>query len=219
MMRTLENSRVIWNIQNAQKQLKIVVPMGSANEIKKQQRLSQLRADFKEDVAIDDLSGEITVNGNPKFNFAKTYLFPSDDSGQVEISEIGVGGHDLSNIEQLKFFWQKFILETKLPANRYGALFEHQGTGIPTSEDTQNREEYRYSLFIKRCRNKFKEMMLKPTWNLFCLKYPQFNTNTYLKSVIGLNFVEENIFTLAKARKTAEDGANVISNLMGIVNF
>lgn len=218
MLRTLENSRVIWNIQNAQKQLKIVVPTGTSNEIKKQQRLSQLRAEFKEDVAIDELSGEITVNGNPKFNFAKTFLFPSDDSGQVEISEIGVGGHDLSNTEQLKFFWRKFILESKLPASRFGALFDQSSGGLPTSDDVQTREEYRYNLFIRRCRNIFKELLIKPTWNLFCLKYPQFNSNTYLKSVLGLNFTEDNIFTLAKLRKIANDGADVINNLISIAN-
>lgn len=220
MLRTLENSRIIWNLQNAQKQLKIVVPVGTQNEIKRRQRLAALKAEYKEDVTIDDLSDEITVNGSPKFNFAKTFLFPSDDQGTIDISEINVGGHDLSNIEQLKFFYQKFILETKIPFSRFGNLFGNTGgiTGIPTSDDTQNREEYTYSLFIKRCRNLFKELLIKPTWNLFCIKYPEFNTNTLLRSLIGLNFVEDNIFTLAKLRKIADDGAQVISNLQAIQN-
>lgn len=220
MLRTLENSRIIWNLQNAQKQLKIVVPVGTQNEIKRRQRLTDLKAEYKEDVTIDDLSGEVTVNGSPKFNFAKTFLFPSDDQGSIDISEIGVGGHDLSNIEQLKFFYQKFILETKIPSSRYGNLFGNQGntTGIPTSEDVQNREEYTYSLFIKRCRNLFKEILIKPTWNLFCIKYPEFNTNRILRSLIGLNFVEDNLFTLAKLRKIASDGASVVSELSSIQN-
>lgn len=220
MLRTLENSRIIWNLQNAQKQLKIVVPVGTQNEIKRRQRLADLKAEYKEDVTIDDLSGEVTVNGSPKFNFAKTFLFPSDDQGSIDISEIGVGGHDLSNIEQLKFFYQKFVLETKIPSSRFGNLFGNQGntTGIPTSEDVQNREEYTYSLFIKRCRNLFKEILIKPTWNLFCIKYPEFNTNRILRSLIGLNFVEDNLFTLAKLRKIASEGASVVGELSSIQN-
>lgn len=220
MLRTLENSRIIWNLQNAQKQLKIVVPVGTQNEMKRRQRLAALKAEYKEEVTIDDLSGEVTVNGSPKFNFAKTFLFPSDDQGSIDISEINVGGHDLSNIEQLKFFYQKFILETKIPSSRFGNLFGNQGgvSGIPTSDDVQNREEYTYSLFIKRCRNLFKEMLIKPTWNLFCIKYPEFNTNRLLRSLIGLNFVEENVFTLAKLRKIANDGADVISSLSSMQN-
>lgn len=220
MLRTLENSRIIWNLQNAQKQLKIVVPVGTQNEIKRRERLSALKAEYKEDVTIDNLSGEVTVNGDPKFNFAKTFLFPSDDQGTIDISEIGVGGHDLSNIEQLKFFYQKFILETKIPSSRFANMFGNQGSpsGIPTSDDVQNREEYTYSLFIRRARNMFKELLLKPTWMLFCIKHPEFNTNTVLRSLLGLNFVEDNIFTLAKLRKIASDGADVVNNLSGIQN-
>ena len=220
MLRTLENSRIIWNLQNAQKQLKIVVPVGTQNEIKRRERLSALKAEYKEDVTIDNLSGEITVNGDPKFNFAKTFLFPSDDQGSIDISEIGVGGHDLSNIEQLKFFYQKFILETKIPSSRFANLLGNQGSpsGIPTSDDVQNREEYTYSLFIKRARTMFKEILLKPTWMLFCIKHPEFNTNVVLRSLLGLNFVEDNIFTLAKLRKIASDGADVVNNLSTIQN-
>lgn len=220
MLRTLENSRLIWNLQNAQKQLKIVVPVGTQNEIKRRDRLSQLKAEYKEDISIDNLSGEVTVNGSPKFNFAKTFIFPSDDQGNIDISEVGINGHDLSNIEPLKFFYQKFILDTKIPSSRFANLFGNQGNvaGIPTSDDVQNREEYTYSLFIKRCRNIYKELLLKPTWNLFCIKHPEFNTNVLLRSLLGLNFVEDNIFTLAKLRKIADDGASVISNLSSISN-
>lgn len=219
MLRTLENSRVIWNVQNAQKNLKIVVPMGSANENKMRDRLNQLKAEFKEDVSIDELSGEITVNGQPKFNFAKTFLFPSSEGQQVDISEIAVQGHDLSNTEQLKFFWQKFILESKIPSARFSNLLGNQTTvGIPGSSENQNREEYSYNLFIKRCRNIFKELLIKPTWNLFCIKYPEFNTNTLIRSLFGLSFVEDNIYTLAKMRQNAQAGADVISSLSSLTN-
>ena len=219
MLRTLENSRIIWNVQNAQKQLKIVVPMGSANEVKMRDRLNQLKAEYKEDIAIDSLSGEITVNGQPKFNFAKTFLFPSSEGQQVDISEIAVQGHDLSNTEQLRFFWQKFILESKIPSARFANLLNNGSTApFPGSQESQNREEYSYSLFIKRCRNIFKELLIKPTWNLFCIKYPQFNTNTLLKSMLGLSFVEDNIYTLAKMRANAEAGASVISSLISLQN-
>lgn len=220
MLRTLENSRIIWNIQNAQKQLKIVVPMGTSNEIKMRDRLNQLKAEYKEDVTIDNLSGEITVNGQPKFNFQKTFLFPSNETGTTDISEIPVQGHDLSNIEQLKFFYQKFILESKVPSSRFGHLLGN-GTiaGIPGSAEVQNREEYSYSLFINRVRNIFKELLIKPTWNLFCIKYPQFNSNTILRSLIGLKYVEDNIYTLTKMRQNAEAGAQVISSLASIQNM
>lgn len=217
MLRTLENSRIIWNLQNAQKRLKFVIPIGTQNEAKARMRLDMLKNEYKEDVLIDDLSGEIVVNGQPKFSFAKNYFFPSNDSGSTDISEVNVAGHDLSNTDQLKFFWQMFMLETKIPFSRFGERF-----GINSSNegirgvDVISREEYDFSLFIKRCRNIFQELLVKPTWMQFCLKYPQFATNDILKSSFGIVYVEENIFTLAKERKIMSDGASIINELSNI---
>lgn len=221
MLRTLENSRVIWNLQNAQKRIKFVIPIGTQNEAKARMRLDMLKNEYREDVLIDDLSGEIVVNGQPKFSFAKTFFFPSNESGSTEISEIDVAGHDLSNTDQLKFFWQMFVLESKVPMSRfsniYGSSGEGSGEGI-RGVDVISREEYTFSLFIKRCRNIYQELVIKPTWMLFCIKHPEFATNEILKSLLGLEFVEENLFTLEKERKIAEAGASTVSSLSGIQN-
>lgn len=103
-LRALENSRVIWNVQNAQKRIKFVVPIGSQSEQAARTRLNELQNYYKEDVIIDDNSGEITINGQPKFSFNKTFFFPSREGSQTEISEIGVEGYDLNSTEQLKYF-------------------------------------------------------------------------------------------------------------------
>ena len=104
MLRTLENSRVIWNVQNAQKRIKFVVPIGSQSEQMAKTRLNELQAYYKEDIIIDDNSGEVTVNGQPKFSFNKTFFFPSREGSQTEISEVGVEGYDLNSTEQLRYF-------------------------------------------------------------------------------------------------------------------
>ena len=39
----------------------------------------QYRMTNKEEINIDNMSGEITVNGQPKFSFAKTFIFPSKE--------------------------------------------------------------------------------------------------------------------------------------------
>ena len=222
MLRTLENSRVIWNLQNAQKRLKFVIPIGTQNEAKARMRLDMLKNEYREDVLIDDLSGEIVVNGQPKFSFAKTFFFPSNENGTTEISEIDVAGHDLSNTDQLKFFWQMFVLESKVPMSRfsniYGSNGEGAGEGIRGVE-VISREEYTYNLFIKRCRNIYQELIIKPTWMLFCIKHPEFSNNDLLKSLFGVEYVEENLFTLEKERKIAEAGASTVSSLSSIQNI
>lgn len=222
MLRTLENSRVIWNLQNAQKRLKFVIPIGSQNEAKAKMRLDMLKNEYREDVLIDDLSGEVVVNGQPKFSFAKTFFFPSNENGQTEVSEIDVAGHDLSNTDQLKFFWQMFVLESKVPMSRFANIYGSNGGGSGEGirgTDVVSREEYTFSLFIKRCRNIYQELIIKPTWMQFCIKHPEYATNDILKSLLGIEYVEENLFTLDKKRKIVDAGANTVSSLSSIQNI
>ena len=50
MLRTLENSRIIWNVWNSQMRVKILVPIGSQSEAKARTRLSELRGMYKEEL-------------------------------------------------------------------------------------------------------------------------------------------------------------------------
>ena len=218
MLRTLENSRIIWNIQNAQKRVKIVVPTGTQSEQKIKTRLRQLEALYKEDINIDNMSGEITINGQPKFSFAKTFIFPSKEGTQTEISELGVEGHDLNSTEQLKWFWQRFMIESRLPKDRFNMIFDGQDNSAIPDNSTMTREEYKFSLFINRIRDIFKEVLLKPTWNQFCLRHPMFSGSTMLKNALGLTYVEENVFALAKERAILEQETAVIGTLAGLQN-
>ena len=79
MLRTLENSRIIWNVWNSQYRMKIMVPIGTQSEAKARTRLSELRGMYKEELNIDEVSGELTYNGSPQFNFAKTFVIPQKD--------------------------------------------------------------------------------------------------------------------------------------------
>ena len=216
MLRTIENSRVIWNVQNAQKRVKIVVPTGAQSEQKMRTRLRELEAMYKEDIVIDNMSGEITVNGQPKFPFAKTFIFPSKDGAQTEISELEVQGHDLNSTEQLKWFWQRFMIETKLPKDRFNMFFDGQEVSAIPDNSNMTREEYKFSLFIGRIRDLFKEILLKPTWNQFCLKNRHLASSEVIKNALGLTYTEENIFTLAKEKAVLEQGVNIISQLSGL---
>ena len=221
MLRTLENSRLIWNIQNAQKRIKIVVPIGSESDQIAQTRLRQLEAYYKEDINIDNYSGEVlhngvSITGNPRFSFAKTFMFPSKDGTQTEIGEIGVEGHDMNSTEQLKWFWQRFIIETRLPKDRFNMFFDGNENSAVPDNSNMTREEWRFSLFIERIRNIIKELLIKPMWIQFCLHNQEFAKNDVLKNALSLTFTEENIFTLAKEAANLQMGSGVIQNLAGL---
>lgn len=216
MLRQLENSRIIWNVQNAQKRIKIVVPIGTSTPDRVRNRLNELKAYYNEDIQIDDLSGEVTIDGQPNFSFMNTYVFPSQDGAQTEVQELGVEGYDLNSIETLKYMWRRFIMETHIPPSRY-QLDPTTAQNTPmTGEADITHEEYEFSRFIKRIRSKFKEILMKPVWIQFCLKFPLFAHAYQIKSLIGLKFNEENEFELAKARQIVSSGVNTVNSLIGI---
>ena len=217
LLRQLENSRIIWNIENAQKKIKITVPVNNMSTDRARQRLSELRSYYNEDTIIDDFSGEVTVNGMPKFSFTKTYLFPSQGgSSTTDIGEIANEGYDMNSTDQLKYFWRRFILETKVPANRFTLDPTSSQSNALTGESTITREEYAFNRFIQRLRSSFKEILLKPLWVQLCLKMPKLIYSDYIKSCLGIKYNEENVFTLAKERSIITEGSNTINNLLGI---
>lgn len=221
MLRTLENSRIIWNVINSQYRMKIVVPIGTQSEAKARTRLAELRGMYKEDITITDDSGEVTINGQPNFSFAKTYLFPSKEGVQTEIDSFKPEGYNMNDVDSLKYFWMRFIVETRVPENRFnstvsGGNASSSDANWTPGDDAIAREEIYFSYFINRIRSIFKEILLKPTWYQFILKHPEFQDDMNLKGAIGLLFVEENLFTIAKERQVAAAGANLISTLSAI---
>jgi uncharacterized membrane protein YgcG len=217
MMRTLENSRIIWNVWNAQMRIKILVPIGTQSDAKARTRLSELRGMYKEELNIDDHSGEVTYNGSTQFNFAKTFIIPTRDGTQTEIDGIKTEGYDLSDTKSLSYFWQRFIIETKVPSSRFGGD-STQGPQAQWGSGSEGiaREELRFSNFITRIRSIFQEILLKPLWIQFLLMHPEFKEDETLKASVGLKFIEENFFKMMKERSIAEKGATTVTTLMGV---
>lgn len=215
ILRTIENSHTIWNIQNAQKRINVTVP-SELSEQRGRTKMGQIMAYFKEDISIDDTSGELLVNGQPKFQFYKTFFTPSKNGNKIEISEIATEGHNMNTTESLKYFWQRFMLSTELPKDRFSMMFDGQSGPAINDRASMTKEEHKFNLFIKRIRDIIQELLIKPTWIQFCLKYPNFSTNDILRSSFGLAFVEENIFEREKERAMLESGAATIQTLSQI---
>ena len=177
MLRQLENSRIIWNIQNAQKRVKIVVPVGNFTWARQMQRINEIKAEYREDTQVNSVDGTITINGQPNFSFNKAYIFPAMAGEQTDISEIDSQGYNLSDTEQLKYWWRRFMLETKLPPNRFLLDPQSAPNNSMNGESSITREESSFSRFLNRIQNIFKELLLKPTWLQFAIKQPLFAGN------------------------------------------
>jgi hypothetical protein len=181
--------------------------------------MNQLKAEWNEETYVDGVSGEMVVNGVPKFSFTKTYFFPQRNSGTMTLEEISAEGYDLSSIEPMKYWWRRFILETQIPPNRY-LLDPSADSAHPLNGDDASitREEYAFSRFIDNIRNIYREVLLKPVWIQICLYEPALANSEYLKQAIGIVFNEENAFVEAKERTALKQGVDIINTLYGLQN-
>ena len=193
ILRIMENTRVIWNVMNASYRLKFVIPVGSQSQQKAMQTLGQLMSIYKEEVDLTDFSGELTVNGRPKVQFYKNYLFPEKDGESPDINTLNPAGPDFNVMENVVYFYNKFKLDSKIPYAR----FSFRG-GTPTnyqiSIDQLERDEIRYEKFLSRLRSIFQELMVKPLYIQMCLDFPELSKDSAFKSNLGLDFVRENLF-------------------------
>jgi len=215
LLRIMENSRIIWNVMNSSYRLKMVVPIGTKSRQKAKESLADMLSVYKEDISLDFDSGELTVNGKPTMQFYKNYLLPSKNGEQPEIDVMGGEGPDLSDTDALKYFYDKLRMDSKVPFNRLE--FDGGGGGqIQFEASSMDRDEIRFSKFIRRLRAIYQEILLKPLWIQLCLQKPELANDRLLESNLGLIFNSDNIFEEAKNMDINERRANFISTMQQI---
>jgi hypothetical protein len=189
----MENTRVIWNVMNASYRLKFIIPVGTQSMQKGMQTLGQLMSQYKEEIQINDTSGELTVNGAPRVQFYKNYLFPEKDGESPDISTLNPSGPDFNVMENVVYFYNKLKLDSKIPYARFSAR-----SGTPAnyqiSIDQLERDEIRYEKFVTRLRSVFQEILVKPLYIQMCLDFPVLSKDRTFKVNLGLDYVKENVF-------------------------
>lgn len=215
LLRVLENSRIIWNIMNSSFRMKTIIPVGDRSPQKQKEVVAEFISTYKEDITIDDKSGEICVNGKPSMQFYKNYAMPSTPSGAPEIEVMENQGFDLSDTEALKYFYNKFKLDTKIPFERFG---REDGGGLVTIDiNNTNREEIRFANFKSRLTSIFQEIILKPLILQIEAKYPDLKDDVLFRSLIGLQFNEEDLFKELKEMEIMGKRVEFITQMNNLV--
>ena len=194
ILRIMENSRVIWNVMNASFRLKFIIPTGTQSTQKAMQTLGQLMSNYKEEIAINDNSGELTINGKPKIQFYKNYLFPEANGQSPQIESLNPSGPDFNVMENVVYFFNKLKMDSKIPYARFasrGATPANYQIAI----DSLERDEIRFEKFLTRLRSIFQEILVKPLYIQMCLDYPELAKDRNFKTNLGVNFHKENPFS------------------------
>lgn len=215
LLRIMENSRIIWNIMNSSFRMKMVVPIGTKSPQKAKESLAEMMSIYKEDIALNYESGELSVNGQPSMQFYKNYLFPSKNGESPDISVIGGEGYDLSDTDIVKYFKNKLQEDSKIPFSRFDN--DNGGGTINISADSTNRDEIRFAKFINRLRSIFQEILLKPLFIQIGLRYPELAEDELFKSSLALHFNADNVFEEMKNMEIMEKRIQFVSSMMGIM--
>jgi hypothetical protein len=172
---------------NASYRMKFIIPIGTQSPQKAMQTLGQLMSNYKEDISINDSSGELTVNGRPKVQFYKNYLFPEQNGVSPEISSLNPSGPDFNVMDNVLYFFNKLKMDSKIPYARFAAK-----NGTPANYqiaiDQLERDEIRFEKFLRRLRSIFQEILVKPLYIQMCLDYPELAKDRNFRANIGLNY-------------------------------
>jgi hypothetical protein len=193
ILRIMENTRVIWNVMNASYRLKFIVPIGTQSPQKAMQTLGQIMSMHKEEILLNDNSGELTINGRPKVQFFKNYLFPEKDGQSPSVESLNSSGPDFNIMTNVMYFFNKLKQDSKIPYARF-AYRGASPTNYQVSIDALERDEIRFEKFLSRLRSIYQEILVKPLYLQMCLDFPELAKDRSFKANLGLNFVRDSQF-------------------------
>lgn len=207
VLRTLEDTRAIWGVMNSVMRMRMVVPINTKSEQRAKVKVGELRNAYKENIIIDKTSGEVTVNGKTNLPLFKNYIFPSREGEQIEIEQIENSIADAISTDELEYFANKFKRNTKVPFSR----FDTDSSGTYDLSTSIENDEIRFSKFVARLRNIFKELLLKPFKIQLKMNLPELMDDIHLWNSINVVFNKNNMFEELKEHELMEKRADFIS--------
>ena len=212
LMRTMENTKVAWNVMNSQFRLKMIIPVGTKTTAKAKQALAMITNKYKEDLLIDHDSGEVIINGQAKINFGRNIVLPSRQGQVPDIDGVQYNGPDLSNMDGVKYFERKLWRDSNLPFSRFdkdagaGRTVLFQADGIPHDELT-------FYKFINRLRKEFEKVIREAVYIQTILDKPELKIDLELKAKLGIRYDSNSLIEDAKIQEIETQKLQQISTL------
>lgn len=210
--RIIEQAQVIWTVTQSSFKTIFTIPVGGLNKAQGTQTLMQAMNRYKENITFNAETGELQVNGRTNLPFNKEYWMPENENGRPQIETLTDQGPMLNDSEQLKYFLNKLYKMSKIPENRFDK--EAQTTWFGNDATQQLRDEINFSRFVKRTRNPFAEIMLKPLRISIALKVPELKNDKRILDAVSLRFNSYNQFEEMAEIEVDTKRIDFISNML-----
>lgn len=195
MLRTLEDSVVIYRIARAPERRVFYIDTGNLPKAKAEQYLRDMMVRHKNKLVYDASTGKIR-DDRKHMTMLEDYWLPrrGDASKGTEISSLS-GGQNLGEMEDVKYFKRKLYEALDIPISR---LEEQQGFNIGRQSQI-TRDELNFQKFIYRLRKKFSAIFLQALEKQLLIKKiiteDEWNS---IKSDVYFDFAMDNHFTEMK---------------------
>ena len=149
-LRMLEDAVVIYRISRAPERRVFYIDVGNLPKIKAEQHLRDMMVRYKNKVVYDANTGEIR-DDRKYMNMLEDFWLPRREGGRgTEISTLD-GGQNLGEMEDVDYFRRRLYKALNVPISR----MESENTfNIGRSQEI-DRDEVKFTKFVKRLRNRF----------------------------------------------------------------
>lgn len=152
-LQLIEDSSVIYRMVRAPERRAFYVDCGRLNTKQTEQHIQALMNNYKNQLNYNVETGEIN-NGREFMAMTEDFWLPRQNGKQTEIETLP-GGANLDQIEDIVYFYKKFLKSLKVPVSRY----EENGTiGLGRSSEI-NRDELKFGKYIRRLLVQFSEIL------------------------------------------------------------
>ena len=215
LKRKLEDSTVGWFIMNSQYKLKMVIPIANKTRDKAKEALRKVTNNYQEDLFVDAMTGEVTINGEPRINYSRNIVFPNRNGQSPQVDVLQSSGPDLSSMKVVDYFNRALRKDSRIPLNRYDRD-QSNSRAIVFKADSVTYEDMSYANFINRIRTSFSEVLKKPIYIQSLLDCKDLTAFQSLKSNIGFNFNTNFLFEESKQAEIMRARLDLVRNYENI---
>ena len=138
-LKLMEQTRIMFNINNASQQMIYTIPVNGLSPIKSEQAVGQMIADYSEEVEWDDTLGTVAINGSKHLPLNKAYWFPESDMGKPAVDMLAPEGHNLNESDMLEWFYNNLKRASRMPFSRFDK--DSGGGGIFSDSSEMTMDE------------------------------------------------------------------------------
>lgn len=211
LKRKLEDSTVGWFIMNSQYRMKMVIPIANKTRDKAKEALRKVTSNYQEDLHVNSLTGEVTINGQPRISYSRNIVFPNRNGQSPQVDVLQSSGPDLSSMKVVDYFNRALRKDSRIPLNRYDRD-QSNSRAIVFKADSVTYEDMSYANFITRIRNAFAEVLKKPIYIQSLLDCKDLIAFQSLQANIGFTFNTNFLFEESKQSEIMKSRLDMVKN-------